>query len=85
MENCDEKQNMETDKENFNCSCSCGNCTGGKYSAGNRFGICISVRAEPESGAELFLDRQREGNGRTGYPDHGIKGLDNGKKDFGRQ
>ena len=65
MENCDEKQNMETDKENFNCSCSCGNCTGGKYSAGNRFGICISVRAEPESGAELFLDRQREGNGRA--------------------
>lgn len=62
-----------------------GNCTGGKYSAGNRFGICISVRAEPESGAELFLDRQREGNGRAGYPDHGIKGLDNGKKDFGRQ
>ena len=53
MENCDEKQNMETDKENFNCSCSCGNCTGGKYSAGNRFGICISVRAEPESGAEI--------------------------------
>ena len=25
------------------------------------------------------------GNGRAGYPDHGIKGLDNGKKDFGRQ
>lgn len=38
-----------------------GNCTGGKYSAGNRFGICISVRAEPESGAELFWSDREKG------------------------